>query len=178
MRVDMVPGHSYDLVSSEEMHGHMAGITAKMQEFIRQEVLGVKPVRFQSNVLVPGAAPAYVTADASPQQGYIWSVTSLLLATNANATINATWFRTQDPGNLAPLVGGQPDPSTLRYLIDKQFSTTLLAMQKYGTGQLLVQPGEQIVCGVSGAGVVAGINFQVLGQAIEVPAEMIGKLLL
>jgi len=174
MRVDMVPGHSYDLVSSEEMHGHMAGITAKMQEFIRQEVLGVKPVRFTSGVTLGITNPQKVVTEG-PNAGYIWSILRISCSAPTAANAAVTIYRANDAGSLD--LSAAAAAGALPYQVDFVPSANQNTAKTYSKGQLLLNAGEILVGSFAGAGVV-GQPLIITGSAIEVPAEMIGKLLI
>lgn len=179
MRVDMVPGSSYDLVSSEEMRGHVQSISARMQEFVRAESVGIKPIRFASSRQDVAQNAAYkLTVNNAPQAGYIWSIMYVYLACR-NSPGCGYLGRAADPASVPlPSAAFKPDNDSLPFLVDTfNFTSTNSAQAlAYGRGQMLVYQGEYLFAVGTGNTLVTG-TYQLNGLAIEVPAEMVGKLI-
>jgi hypothetical protein len=173
MRVDMVPGSAYDLVSTKEMDSHISGIHSKMDQFLRQAVVGVKPIRSTSGLQTATGTFLRLVVPG-PESGYIWSV--------SRVTIGSTFlvpgpmlFRTGDPNGIIMSANLVPDgPSEMKNVYTFPASNMTVTFNK---AQLLLQAGESLVAGLFDAGLAAH-NFSLSFDAIEVPAEMIGKLLM
>lgn len=167
MRVDMVPGQSYDLVSNQEMHGHISALNNRMQEFIRQEYVGVKPIRFSSGLKPYAINTQVILSTSGPNAGYIWAIQRVNIYADSGGTTSCVLYRTSDPTSLLPFPNGHKD-----YVMAFGNGNS----QGFGKGQLLVNPGEVLaafILNTTNAG-----NAILHGEAIEVPAEMVGKLLI
>lgn len=168
MKFDMLPGHSYDLVSNEEMQGHVARITNKFDEFVRAEVQGIKPIRFTTGVqnMVTNIQAQYPITN-SPKAGYIWAIMRVAAFSNAAGSTSMVLYKTNDPAAILPF------PGDINGYVMAFGNGTI---QNFSKGQLLLNAGEYLslfVLNTTNSGPVI-----MHGEAIEVPAEMIGKLLL
>lgn len=172
MRVDFVPGASYDLVSSNEMAGFVNGINQKYEQFLRQEYAGLKPFRFQSNVTPEAAAAFMLPMNIAPKSGYIWSILRLTVACTAGAGTPLV-FRTQEVANITPNTGAAlPDVSGMKGLVAA--FPSINGHLTFGKGALLLQAGE--ILALSNNTSTAGASWIFSGEGVEVPAEMVGKL--
>ena len=172
MKVTLVPGQSYDLVSGQEMAGHMNNIQQKMQEYVNAASVGVKPFRIVSNVKQVTASP-FAVVSTGPNSGYIWAVLRVTFVGDA-AAASPVLFRANDPSTITMTAAGISDLSSARYQID---ALTTGNAKSYAKGALLLQNGEFLIVGVFDATAV-GHNYRIVAEGIEVPAEMISKLLL
>jgi len=146
-----------------------------MTSAIEVAVQGVKPVRFRSLPVKATGTPFAVVTASTPESGYVWSVLSLRgsIATAGNASTN--WYRTSDPSVFGP--GVNLTNETLPNFFDRVQNASANTDFIYTKGELILNTGEYIVGVFFGAG-VTNAWISITGEAIEVPAEMVGKLLL
>lgn len=96
-----------------------------------------------------------------PQQGYFWRIGRVTISSTGN-----------DTGAVSLYAGSDPTTLGQQFLVDN----TLLVGKAYypGTRGLFLWPGEQLYASVTS---VAANTYRISGIAIEVPAEMAGKIL-
>ena len=152
-------GEHYDLVSADELNQHTSRIEKRFDTFIRDLTRGLKVMRL---------GPAAGTTDASgnvsitlqgPRSGYIWEIRRIAVA--GNTADSVTVYRSTD---------GTTNPN--QYL-------GVLPLTSYGalgSKSTFLMPDESLVI-VGTALSTKSTTLTVTGEAIEVPAEMIGKLL-
>lgn len=144
----------------KESLGHE--LSAQTREMYRG-VKGLKlPVMIANASGVSVALPAANTPDqCGPQQGFIWRILRLTVTSSG-----------ADAGAVSLFLGGDPGNFSTQFLVDN----TLKVGQAYYPGNkgLYLFPGEFLyVSAVS----VANNTYRLNGFAVEVPAEMQGKLL-
>lgn len=176
MRQALVPGAELDMVTPADLDERFERIDRRFDALIRDELRGVKPIRSRGSFSYLGAVSEnYSIVIPGPNSGYIWSV--MYLAFNWSAsTLNSAYFaRTTSPQNFG---NTDFDPNQLRDMLgfnvvnasERSFSQT------FSRGQLLLNSDESLVAfGTTGAAAVA---MAMTIDAIEVPAEMVGKLVI
>jgi hypothetical protein len=160
-----------------ELEQHTSRISSRIDELVAAEVRGVKPMRFFGtpiNIAAPG--PYKVVASQGPEQGYVWAV--MRITSQDTAEVASRFVaRVHDGSDLAlPPSANTFDISDVKNLI-AAISGGGGAGSNIGfsKGQFLLQGGEfAAVFGWATAATTVAFN----GEAIEVPSEMIGKLLI
>lgn len=96
-----------------------------------------------------------------PEQGFIWRLGRVTVASNGS-----------DAGAVTLYVGSDPTALDISHQIDN----TLVVGKAYypGTRGVYLMPGEFIYCSLVS---VVNNQYAMTGQAVEVAAEMVGKLL-
>lgn len=175
-RVAILPGHEYDLPNTQEVEGHFRNVNHRLDQILETAIRGVKPIRFSSAPLIGQANGFVLPTVQTPKSGYVWAVTRVeFITTDSQATPTAYLLRTPSPQDVpVEASGGNISNETMRYVVD-QFSTQGNAALHYSRGQLLLNAGEYLAA--LGFATVA-LSAMLTGEAIEVPAEMIGKLLI
>jgi hypothetical protein len=134
----------------------------------REHLRGVKPIKLPIvTANATGAATAIPIVNGpepiicGPQQGYFWRIGRITISSNG-----------VDTGLVSLYAGSDPQSFAQQFLID---NTLLIGKAYYpGSRGLYLWPGEQLY---ASAVTVAGNTYRIAGMAIEVPAEMAGKLL-
>jgi len=163
------------------MQGHMAGINAKMQEYLRAEVVGVKPIRFFGQLTTPAVAGGYVvSAGTYPIAGYVWALQTISVVDTA-AIMSAAYLTRATDNTPFALIANVPDAytasKTLYVLSTVPDANNLGFAQRFSGGQALYNAGE-IPAVIVRIGVAQITTITIVGNVVEVPAEMVGKLLM
>jgi hypothetical protein len=87
-KVDIAAGHSYDLPSTQEMHGRFDALERKFSEQTRIELRGMKLMRFPTlsaqatgtTLVLPATASGYGLV--GPESGFVWKINRLTVATS------------------------------------------------------------------------------------------------
>ena len=145
-----------------------AALGHHFDRIIREQLRGVKPLKLPivsavaagTTTILPinqGAEPII----CGPQQGYFWRVGRVTIASTGT-----------DTGAISLYAGSDITAVDPTHLVDN----TLKVGQAYypGTRGLFLWPGEQLYASITS---VVTNSYRMTGIAIEVPAEMAGKLL-
>lgn len=179
-KLEILPGHTYDVVSPQELDAHFHQVNARLDEMVREVVRGVKVIRFRSNKInVAVNATSFVCPSiVAPQSGFVWSIAHVVLASTA-VPHNAMFARSPDPTVAGFSAFDINIPESLNILLDT-FNTTsrgTFSALTYSKGAMIFQAGEFPMVVGTGSGTSA-TTMQMQGTAYEVPAEMVGKLIL
>lgn len=145
-----------------------AALGHHFSHFVREELRGVKAFRLP--IITSAATGTSVTLPLTngpepvacgPAQGYFWRIGRVTVTSSGTDTGAVSLYAGSDPANF-----GQ------QFLIDN----TLKVGQAYypGTRGLFLWPGDQLYASLTS---VANNTYRLTGVAIEVPAEMAGKIL-
>lgn len=168
-----------DILTREEMD---EVLSRQFEQAERTRVRGVDIARLPPvtalgtggtvNLASIGASDSY----CGPEQGDIWMLRRAIVASSAFSSDTARYvlFRGSTPSDVA-------NAYTNRQLLDGIAFSTVLGQQvgiayQVGTKACFIQPGEQIYAQVFNS--IAGNTYILTGEAIRVPAEMKGKLLI
>lgn len=152
------PGSVWDIVTPTDLESSLSKHGERLVSAIQQEQYrGIKPMRFRNNFTLGNNQTQVVQG---PRAGYVWSVRRVSIWTTG----------TSQPVNL--FVG--TDSNTFQQNGFIVAFPTIPAGQVFSSHSLIVNPDEylQFVSGATGPGAIS-----VNGFGIEVPAEMVGKLL-
>jgi hypothetical protein len=155
-------GQSADLLSPGE-HRHVLRDELEAAERARQsgrKWMHLPPLQGTASnglLLLGHAAPV-----CGPQSGYLWSVTRLVVTGLTSGTIPdlVNFFLNDSRGGAGPVWW---------QLNGNSFGET------FGRGQMLIMPGETLICRSSGTFAATG-TVTVTGDLEQVPAEMQGRL--
>jgi hypothetical protein len=164
-----IGGYEFETTSPAELQTELnSAFGHHFSHHVRDMYRGVKAVRLPvltataggTTLLIPSSGGAEPIA-CGPQQGYFWRIGRVTVSSNGSDTGAVSLFAGSDATN----VGQQ-------FLIDN----TLKVGQAYypGTRGLFLWPGEQLYVSLTS---VASNTYRLTGVAIEVPAEMAGKIL-
>jgi hypothetical protein len=152
-----------DLLTKNELTDSLHGQTDRI---LRDQYRTIKLVRAP---IVRATASAITTVIAQgadggtptgPEQGYVWRLCRVTIASNGTDTGAATLYVGSDPTAL--------DPS-------HQIDNTLIVGKAYypGTNGAFLMPGEFLYANIVS---VIGNQYAMTAQAVEAAAEMVGKL--
>lgn len=155
----LTPGGELDLVTPADLQNHLDKQTRAIHQTIREEIRGVKHMRFrgQGNL---SAATSTVVIDG-PQGGYAWSIRRISILGATSQPVN--FFRTTDG------VSSQNWNFVAEFL-------TIPDIQIFSSNSCILLPDESMLFTPQGA--TPPGQVWIGGEAVEVPAEMLGKLLL
>lgn len=160
-KVQILPGHEYDIVSPAELHHAFQREQERMDAFMRDSVRGIKPLRLQPQYQEV-AAGAFSGVIMGPASGYAWVVKRLttygIAAADVNTAVINLYFGAEATDSL---------------FIDQLIPN---AAWKGSADCLVVNSGEDLF--ILGTGVPSTSQVLVTGFAVEVPSEMIGKVLM
>jgi hypothetical protein len=155
-------GQTADVLSPAEHRGQLRG---ELQDWDRARATGRKWMHLpplqgaasSGTLLIGHAAPV-----CGPMSGYIWTVTRLVVTglTTGTSPDVVNFFLNDSRGGAAPVWW---------QLNGNSFGET------FGRGQLLVMPGETVICRSLGTFAATG-TITVTGDVEQVPAEMQGRL--
>lgn len=174
--LEILPGRTYSVASTEELAAHFAEVNQKLEHMIREAVVGVKPIRFKSNPLTLAGVGGYRLAANGPNSGFVWMVMRFSSQDTAQ-TASRYIARVHDISDLAiPPSATTLDPSEVASIIDVVSGAGGASSSvHFSKGQFLLNAGEApALFGWATAATTVQFN----GDAIEVPAEMVGKLLM
>ena len=168
MKVD-IGGYEFETTTPGELErGLNSAFGHHFSHHVRDMYRGVKAMRLPvatataggTSLTLPSSGGAEPVA-VGPQQGYFWRIGRVTVTSSGTDTGAVSLYSGSDPTNL-----GQ------QFLIDN----TLKVGQAYypGTRGLFLWPGEQLYVSLTS---VANNTYRITGVAIEVPAEMAGKIL-
>lgn len=175
--LEILPGRTYSVASTEELAAHFAEVNQKFEHLIKEAYSGVKPIRFASSTIqLPGAGAYKLASRQGPQQGFVWMVMRL---SSQDTAQSASRFiaRVHDIADLALMPAANIfDVSQVDDVIHAISGGGGAASAiTFSKGQFVLQAGEfPAVFGWTTAATQVAFN----GDAIEVPAEMVGKLLM
>ena len=164
-----IGGYEFDTLTAKELEQSLnASLGHHFSHHVRDMYRGVKAMRLPivtataagTTVLLPSSGGAEPVG-CGPQQGYFWRIGRVTVTSNGT-----------DTGAVSLYAGSDPTNFSQQYLIDN----TLKIGQAYypGTRGLFLSPGEQLYVSATS---VSGNTYRITGVAIEVPAEMAGKIL-
>lgn len=176
-QLEILPGRIYSVASTEELAAHFAEVNQKLEYIVKEAVAGVKPIRFGSGVVNLSGAGAYkLITPLGPRQGFVWMVMRVS-AQDTAAVASRFIARVHDIADLALMPSASTfDPSQAADIIQTISAAGGGATcATFSKGQFILNSGEfPAVFGWATAGTQVAFN----GDAIEVPAEMVGKLLM
>ena len=175
--LEILPGRTYDVATSEELAEHFRAVNQKFEHLIKEAYVGVKPIRFSSSTINVPAPGAYKLASRQgPQQGFVWMVMRISSQDTAQ-TASRFVARVHDIADLALM------PTAATFDVS-QVDDVVHAISggggaasaiTFSKGQFLLMSGEfPAIFGWTTAATQVAFN----GDAIEVPAEMVGKLMM
>jgi hypothetical protein len=162
--------YTFDALTREEARADLkAELGTQFTNFTREQLRGIKPVKLP---IMGAKATSTVTnipttgssgfAQCGPELGYFWSVRRITV-TSDNAT---------DAGTVSMYVGSDTTEFDLIHLVDRNMR---VGTAYYPSNKaLLLWPGEQLYFSIAST---SGNTYRVSGVAVEVPAEMVGKIL-
>lgn len=164
-----IGGYEFDTTTPAELENALnSSLGHHFSHHVRDMYRGVKAMRLPvvtalaggTSVTIPLSGGAEPVA-CGPQQGYFWRIGRVTVTSSGTDTGAVSLYAGSDPTNF-----GQA------FLIDN----TLKVGQAYypGTRGLFLSPGEQLYVSLTS---VANNSYRITGVAIEVPAEMAGKIL-
>ncbi len=151
----------------DRIHGKLEEIEQRQIEHWRELELvrGVKLIRFEE---FPKANQALLVS--APEQGYAWDLKLLSIEMSAPTSQAGVYIGDQQT------LGTTPGTVPARRLIGLwTVSNWSQALFTWSSHQAILMPGDTLTVDCVAAGVLAN---EVYGIAVEVPAEMLGKLLL
>lgn len=162
-KLEIVAGGTYDVVSPEEHKEAMAGLERKFDAAVRDWTRGLKVMRIPPAAGTPSGGNLTLTL-GGPDGGFAWviqRVSNIGIASGDVAGAVIGLYRSSD---------GTAQP---RNFLD---ALTPNSGNRFGSKALFIMPGESLAIVASGLATTASpVTFN--GEAIEAPAEMIGKLL-
>lgn len=171
MRQDIRQG-TIDLITpgelGDKLHEHLGTAFSRQ---LRETYRGLAVVRLPA-VVVNATAAAFTlyanppAANCGPESGYIWEIKRVTIESSAGATDNAI---------ITGLYIGSDSAPSQRMLIDRTQQKLGQAYTPSGKS-VWAFADEQVFATITGATV--GNTYTLTGIALEVPAEMQGKLLL
>lgn len=182
MKVQIRANAEYDLASSAELQQHYAQLDARFNELIRDQLRGIKLIRLpQVNILASGATVTIpgtqggtgAAIEIGPESGFVWRIGRITVSSNVAAD-NKAAGAVPVPGLPVSLyVSSDGGTDGARGLVDT--SAACGAAYYPGSRGMYLMPSEQLVAVITGT--TAGSVYTFAGQAISVPAEMMGKLI-
>lgn len=164
-----IGSYEIDFLTRQEAHEDLkAEMGHHFSQMQREALRGVKAIKLPivtataagvlTNIPVVNGPEPIV---CGPQQGYFWRIGRITVSSNG-----------ADVGAVSLYAGSDPQSFSQQFLVDN----TLLVGKAYypGTRGLFLWPGEQLY---ASAATVAGNTYRIAGIAVEVPAEMAGKIL-
>lgn len=155
-------GQTADVLSPGE---HRSSLRSELDAFERNRESGRKWMHLpplQGTAVAGALLLGHAAPVCGPMSGYIWSVSRLVITglTTGTTPDIVNFFLNDSRGGAAPVWW---------QLNGNQFGET------FGRGQLLVMPGETVICRSLGAFAATG-TITVTGDLEQVPAQMQGKL--
>ena len=167
MRQD-IAGYSIDVPTRAEMQQDLKeSLGHSLSGQVREMYRGVKALKFPyvsaragGTSLNLGSQPP--TQQLGPEQGYFWVIGRVTVVSTGTDTGAVSLYASSDTSNYNAVA-----------LVDN----ALKVGQAYYPGKrgLLLWPGEQLYVAITS---VATNSYTLTGIAVEVPGEMVGKLLL
>ena len=161
--------YEFDALTRDESQADLqAALGHHFDRIIRENLRGIKPLKLPivNGVAVGTTLNMPVNASATlaqcgPEMGYFWRIGRVTVASSGTDTGAVSLFSGSDVTALNQV-----------HLIDN----TLKVGQAYypGTLGLFLWPGEQLYVSITS---VANNSYWLTGIAVEVPAEMAGKIL-
>lgn len=169
------PGREYDFLTPDDMNQALSNFHGSVVDaVVREELRGIKAVRFKAAVY-DSAANSFTLDAGGPRPGFMWAIMSMFLSADQTTINSAFAFLTSDVSSMG-IPGGQMNAATAADCIGILTITQRTNQLTFSKGQCMAFPGQHI--GVVGSGNASGANIVLHGFAIEVPAEMVGKLLI
>lgn len=165
-----IGGYEFDTATPTEVRREVQEVFGHyFSNFQREAVRGIKPIKLPivtatatgTTLNIPVANGPEPVA-CGPQQGYFWRIGRVTVSSNGT-----------DNGAVSLYSGSDPFTFSQSFLIDN----TLKVGQAYypGSRGCFLWPGEQLYASLAAS--VSGNTYRIAGIAIEVPAEMAGKIL-
>ena len=159
-------GYSFDFYTRAEAQEDLkAALGHHFSQVTREALRGVKAIKLPvltaqasgTTLVVPGNG----SIQSGPQQGYFWRIGRITVSSSGT-----------DTGAVSLYAGSDPNALNQEFLVDN----TLAVGKAYYPGNrgLFLWPGEQLYASITS---VAGNTYRIAGIAVEVPAEMAGKIL-
>lgn len=171
MKQYLQPNGALDLLTAGELKDALGH---HFDDLSRDRVRGIKLLRIPLVTMqAPTAAFTLFAATGSnppgPDQGYVWRITRLMVASGSLAdTAKYVLYAGSDPTATLPthlmdaIIGGATPGQNVNVAF------------RPGNKSEWLQPGEQVYAALTGATV--GTVYVMSGWAVEVPAEMVGKI--
>lgn len=164
-----IAGYEFETYTQKEAQEDLtAALGHHFSQISREALRGIKPLKLPvvtatasgTTTTIPQTGGAEPVA-CGPQQGYFWRILRLTVSSNGT-----------DAGAVSLYAGSDPTTFAQQFLIDN----TLAIGKAYYPGNkgLFLWPGEQLYCSLTS---VANNTYRIAGIAVEVPAEMAGKIL-
>jgi hypothetical protein len=134
-----------------------------VDQAVREELRGIKPIRVGQNATgtTDGTGNiAETIVPGQPDQGYLWTLRRISCDIGGTGKIKIYWGQAGATAQAGHFIG----------LLD--VSVGFLAFSR---GAALLNNGEQLVVSATGLSVVSTV-FTINYQALEVPSEMVGKI--
>lgn len=163
-----IAGYPFESYTPAEATADFAAFGHQIDRLIREQSRGIKALKLPQVVaqasgttLNLGATGGAESVACGPESGYFWRVQRVLIASSGT-----------DTGAVSLYAGSDPTAFDAAHLID----TNLKVNTAYYPGNrgLFLWPGEQLYAAVTS---VANSTYRITGAAVEVPAEMQGKIL-
>lgn len=164
-----IGGYEFEtLTRAEAQEDVHAALGHHFSHFQHEALRGVKAIKLPIvTATAAGTTATIPTAQGpepiacGPQQGYFWRIGRVTISSNG-----------VDAGAVSLYAGSDPTSFAQQFLVDN----TLAVGKAYypGTRGLFLWPGEQLYASLVS---VANATYRISGIAIEVPAEMAGKIL-
>lgn len=161
-----IAGYEFDSYTREEAREDLhAAFSRNLDASVREQLRGIKPIKLPIATAV--ASGASLTLGGSginigPESGYFWRIGRITISSSSGT----------DTGAVSLYVGNDPSNLGQQYLID---NTLKVGAAYYpGTRGLFLWPGEQLYVSIAST---AANSYRLSGVAVEVPAEMAGKIL-
>lgn len=168
MTLVRMPGASYNLAGSDELAAVRGEIMSRFDAMVRDEYRGLKYMQFPEQIVTATANGVLAiwspTVQSGPEQGYLWRVDRLTVA--SSGADNSTPITPGPQVSFYLSSDGTPNP---RNLVD----ATQAVGQAFFPRRLFLQPGQQLLAIVGQA--TSGNSYILNGGLFSVPAEMQGK---
>lgn len=161
-----IGSYSFDAVTREEAREDLkAELGNHLSHLTRELVRGIKPIKLPILTALASGTTTSIGAgnqvSCGPEQGYFWTVRRLTVTSNGT-----------DNGAVSLYVGSDPSELDQIHLVD---NTLKIGAAYYPSNRaLLLWPGERLYFSAT---TVASNSYRATGVAVEVPAEMVGKIL-
>lgn len=172
--VTILPGESFDVVSHSELRHEIQALERRMDGYIRDVYRGVKPIRMRPIINMPANTTGFIDA-GGPRSGFYWTISliSYVVSAITGSSQNAYLYRTTDWSNATPFLAAGSNSIGLGYI---GTAASKGAPQTFGNGGILLHPDEHLVAYCPQQSTQQ--QAELIIDAIEVPAEMVGKILI
>lgn len=153
---------TFDLLTKDEL---AAALGHNLDNAVREAMRGIKPIRIgqagTGTTDGTGAIAETIVPGSSPEQGYAWTVRRVSCGIGGTGKIQLWWGG----------IGASSAPG--HYIGTLDVATGFTAFSR---GAVILNNGEGIVVTATGLSVI-NAQFTIAIQALEVPSEMIGKII-